>query len=572
MIHRLRLATGLILLTYLVMHFLNHALGLVSLDLMEQSRPAFQWFWGSPVGLVLLYGALLIHAGLAFYALYRRRRFSTMHVGEAVQLIFGLCVLPLLVVHVLGTRMAEILYGIEPTYPWILLVFWQGDVWLGVRQVAVLLVAWSHACCGIYYWQRLKPYWPRWRYILFGAGLMLPLLALLGMYSATKEVLTLFNNPAWLSDMVAEVGRAPAGAVERMKAWEVNLLLAYAGLVAVVLVLRRLRPILERRRGAIRVLYDDGEAAEIAVGSSFLDISRTIGHPHASVCGGRGRCSTCRIRVRHGQELLPPPSEQEKTVLTRIAAAPEVRLACQCRPPAGRYEISPLLPAHATAKDGFGRADFHQGQELEIAVLFADLRDFTRLSENRLPFDLVFLLNRYFDAMGKAVEDAGGHLDKFIGDGVMALFGIRRGPNRGARAALLAAKRMGERIQDLNHGLASDLERPLRIGIGIHFGPAIVGDMGYGQATQLTAVGDTVNAASRIEALSKGYEAQVVISEPVAEAAGVDLSAYPSDEVTLRGRATPVRLFIVKDAATLPIDVPETAARQTDAVAAQPPA
>ncbi len=129
--------------------------------------------------------------------------------------------------------------------------------------------------------------------------------------------------------------------------------------------------------------------------------------------------------------------------------------------------MTPLLPPFAAAIDGRRRVDFAQGSEREIAILFADIRGFTALAEGRLPYDVVFVLNRYFAAMGRAVEAAGGRVDKFIGDGVMALFGIESGAQSGCREALAAARLMSERLGELNLSLQAELDQPLRIGIGI---------------------------------------------------------------------------------------------------------
>ena len=238
-------------------------------------------------------------------------------------------------------------------------------------------------------------------------------------------------------------------------------------------------------------------------------------------------------------------------VLERVGAAPDVRLAYQLRPQ-GNLRVTPLLPAAAQARDGFRRPSYLQGSEREIAILFADLRAFTRLSERKLPYDLVFLLNRYFAEMGDAIEAAGGHIDKFIGDGVMALFGLDRGVEAGCREALAAAKRMTERLAHLNQALAHDLPEPLRIGIGIHVGPAIVGEMGYGRAVSLTAVGDSVNTASRVESLTREYGAELVISDAVRSRAGIDLGDAPSEEIEIRGRVERLRVRIIRHARDLP--------------------
>ena len=198
--------------------------------------------------------------------------------------------------------------------------------------------------------------------------------------------------------------------------------------------------------------------------------------------------------------------------------------------------MTPLLPPFAYAMDGRRRVDFAQGSEREIAILFADIRGFTALSEGRLPYDVVFILNRYFAAVGRAVESAGGRVDKFLGDGVMALFGIESGAQQGCREALTAARLMSERMGELNASLRGEIERPLRIGIGIHAGPIIIGEMGYGGATAMTAIGDAVNTASRLEELTKEYTVELVVSEAVVSRAGFDLSGFPRQEVEIRGK------------------------------------
>jgi adenylate cyclase len=153
--------------------------------------------------------------------------------------------------------------------------------------------------------------------------------------------------------------------------------------------------------------------------------------------------------------------------------------------------------------------------------------------------------------MGDAIEQVGGHVDKFIGDGVMALFGLRDGPKWGAIGALTAAKRMHERLAQLNRDLASELSQPLRLGIGIHTGSAIVGDMGYREATQLTAIGDVVNTASRLESLTKDHACELVISADTAHHAALALEALPRATITIRGRDQPMEIGIVKDVSAL---------------------
>jgi adenylate cyclase len=331
-------------------------------------------------------------------------------------------------------------------------------------------------------------------------------------------------------------------------------------LVGLVLAARGLRALWLRRRH-VRLLYPGGRAVSVPRGLSVLEASLLYGIPHAAVCGGRGRCSTCRVRLGRGSENLPAPSAGERQVLTRIGAPSDVRLACQIRPTAP-LTVTPLMPAGAGSRDVLAPMHPGQGMERVVAVLFADLRGFTRLSEGRLPYDTVFILNRYFAAMGGAIERAGGRVDKFIGDGVMALFGVNDPPELAARAALIAARGMAEALDLLNTELKVELAEPLRMGIGLHLGHAILGEMGHGHARALTAIGDTVNVASRLELLTKELGCQLVVSQALEHMAGAELDRWPWQEVDLRGRTGRIAVRLVEQAAALPLAPPRRPRRR----------
>ena len=205
-------------------------------------------------------------------------------------------------------------------------------------------------------------------------------------------------------------------------------------------------------------------------------------------------------------------------------------------------------------------ADHRPGQEQEVAILFADLRGFTRVAEHKLPYDVVFLLNRYFEVVGTAIERAGGIANQFTGDGVMALFGVDAGPDVGARQALTAARALVTDLAELSQELAHELPAPLRMGIGIHVGHAVVGRMGYGPGVYLTAVGDTVHVASRLEQLTKEYDCELVITEEVARRAGIDTREVPRHELTVRNRGGALAVYTIARVAMLPAPAGERAA------------
>ena len=549
MVRRIRLITGLVLLGYVTSHLLNHALGVHSLGAMEWGRTWFLAVWRTPVGTFALYGSLSAHLLLALYAVYERRSLR-MPPGEVAQLLLGLAIPILLAEHIVGTRLAFELAGAQDNYAAVLLIHWKIDRVNIVVQTAALLIAWGHGAIGIHYWLRLRPWYRDYLWLLYALAILVPVVALLGYVAGGRDAMA--ADESWQRMVYAAYATADPATVERLRAVITSIWIGVPTLLVFTLLARIVRSFIEQRLGMMRITYPGGRAITAVAGETILDVSRRIGFPHASVCGGRGRCSTCRVRILRGMDELPPPTSAEQRVLDRIGKPHNVRLACQTRPK-GDVEVLPLLPPNATAAAGYARPAHLQGQEREIAILFADLRSFTQFAEKRLPYDVVFVLNRYFANMGEAVQNSGGHLDKFIGDGVMALFGIDGDPVKGCRQALVAARAMGEKLKELNASLAAELPDPLRIGIGIHAGPAIIGEMGYGPATHLTAIGDSVNTASRLETLTKEFKAQLVVSEELAVRAGVDLSHYPSHDIEVRGRAEPVRVRVIVDALTLPV-------------------
>ncbi|MBV8736312.1 MAG: adenylate/guanylate cyclase domain-containing protein [Alphaproteobacteria bacterium] len=535
MTRRLRLWSGLVMLAYVTMHLANHAIGLISLRAMNSVLGWVVWLWGNPPAQVLLYSAFLVHFTLALWALWERRTLR-LNIGELTQVVLGFAVPILVVQHVVGTRLSHDVFGTaNNNYTFVLWVLFVHSPWHGALQLATLIIAWAHAMLGLHFWLKVRLWYARLQSIAFATALMVPVLSMLGAIEASRQIAALAADPAWTREAFAYF-RLPSPAEQQVLSEITNSLgWFFAGIVAAVLLARFMRRLWQRRHGLVRIAYPDGRVVEVTPGTSVLEASRLVGIPHAHICGGRGRCSTCRVRVRGAVGSIDPPAEPERRILRRIGATPNVRLACQLRPK-GPVEVTPLLPPFAYARDGSRRVDFAQGSEREIAIMFTDIRGFTALSEGRLPYDVVFILNRYFAAVGRSVESVGGRVDKFLGDGVMALFGIENGAPEGCRGALAAARLISERMAELNASLQDEIDQPMRIGIGIHAGPIIIGEMGFGTVSSITAIGDAVNTASRLQELSKEYDCELVVSEAVVLRAGLDLSGFPRQEVEIRGK------------------------------------
>ena len=189
-------------------------------------------------------------------------------------------------------------------------------------------------------------------------------------------------------------------------------------------------------------------------GLSVLEASLRYKIPHASVCGGRARCSTCRIRVVNDRSKLPQPSGREAFVLESIgvSANPSIRLACQLRPQTD-ISVIPILPASMNAELLRKGSRMNIGKERYIVSMFVDMRGSTKLAEARLPFDVVFLIHPFLGACSQAALDAGGQPNQFVGDGVLALFGIE--VDEGLPAARRSAPR--QTSQPRGHRLTASL-------------------------------------------------------------------------------------------------------------------
>jgi adenylate cyclase len=284
-------------------------------------------------------------------------------------------------------------------------------------------------------------------------------------------------------------------------------------------------------------------------GLSVLEASLRYQVPHASVCGGRARCSTCRIRVIGDCASLPRPSNREAFVLNRVGsdADPAIRLACQLRPDADLSFFQIFTPQAAPTRHG----PSHIGEERYLVSMFVDMRGSTRLAENRLPFDTVFVVNRFLGAVSRAVIECGGQPNQFLGDGQLALFGLATTKQIACRQALAAAGRISAHVEELNQFLKNDLREPIRFGIGIHAGEVIVGDIGYRDHMVFTALGDAVNVAARLQDMTKGLGCEVIFSDDVRATAGVADDALSRQDIEIRGRAGPMSVCVVAKADAL---------------------
>jgi adenylate cyclase len=542
----LRLASGTVLFVYVATHLANHAVGLVSLAAAEGARLWFIAFWRSLPLTALFYAALAVHIVLAFAALYERRTLRMPPV-ELARLALGFCIPFFLAGHFAGTRLAYELYGQDDRYVRVVWAIWSSN--RGFSQLALMCVAWVHGCIGVHFVLRQRAPYRRHIHLVFTGAVLLPVLAALGFTAMAREISLRAVDPIWFDVEVAAANLLDSASRTALRRAADGLWALFACALGGILLARAWRSWKENRSGLAIALAYPGRVLRVPRGWSVLEASRAHGIAHMSLCGGRARCSTCRVRISGDAAHCPPPSPVEERTLRRIGARSDVRLACQLRP-TGDIGVTPLLsPSAAEAQTTDGQFSV----EREVAVLFIDLRRWTTLSERTLPHDLTYVLDHFFAAVGAAVREAGGIPNQFIGDSVMAIFGMDTDCGAACRQAVSAARGIEARMQSANERMRREFGHTLEFGIGIDAGRAAVGEVGYQETRTFTAVGDPVNTASRLQELCKQFGVRLVMSERVAMGAGLDTSALDAHTIEVRGRSSRMRIYAVASPGTLPL-------------------
>jgi adenylate cyclase len=510
------MTSGLILFTYIGAHLLNHALGLISLDAAEAGMTIAVEVWYSSVGTVLLYGAAATHFAMALWAVYERRTFR-LPPAELIRIALGFTLPVLLIGHAAATRLAYELFGLSSDYARVVSNLWAtgSQGW----QLGLMAPGWLHGCLGLHFAFSRRPIYRQLRYVLFSVALLLPVLSALGFLAMGRE---LAANPAFAE--AARVFLSPENAAQRLAIaqWKDGLLNGYFAIIGVAFIAREIRNLLERRRKRLIALSYPGRVVRVPRGWSVLEASRGFHLPHASMCGGRARCSTCRVRITAGGVSCPPPAADETATLERIGAPPDVRLACQLRPQ-GDISVVPLV---RTARPVYRQGAPQRDGERQIVVLYCDFRNRADLARDHLPQDLLYVLTLYVEGLGNAIRAHGGTLSFVELDSICALFGIEGAPERAAQRAIQAAGAIERVIADLNNRLGRWRDNRLKISVSIHAGRAAIGEVGPSEASMVLAIGQAIDIANELRRAAASNDKPFAISDRVYRGAGL---APPAD-------------------------------------------
>lgn len=546
-ITRARIISGLILLTYAVFHFINLGLGLISPEAMETMQEARHLITRNPLGGLILITALLVHPGLALWRLARRRSLR-MPLSEAFQTLLGVLIPLQLLRHITHTTVANGAFSVNDDYPYIIVLMWNAPaVWW---QSALLLAVWIHGCMGLHFWLRLTSWWHRTLPYMIGLAVFIPSFALAGLLTEGRRIYDIFVEGSQRAALMASYNWPSRDSFATLRLIETRMIQIFLALLVLTALAYGTQKLLRRRR-SVRITYQHGPAITAEKGLTLLEMSRAHAVPHTALCGGKGRCTTCRVIIEAGLADLQPPEGAEARGLAAINAPQTMRLACQIRPE------SALTVCRQFRPDGkMARAHASQGEEHQLAILFLDMRGFTARTSGQLPYDVVFLLNRFFDSIVPAITDNGGSIDKYLGDGLLAVFEADTA-QKSARSALSAACAIGHALDAFNQTLLSEGEAVVQIGMGLHLGELVIGEIGAAGNAPRTIIGDTVNAASRLEGASKEQEAELMVSAAVLQAAGCETATLELRDFHLRGVSGPLAALTIRQASTLPEVLPE---------------
>ena len=237
---------------------------------------------------------------------------------------------------------------------------------------------------------------------------------------------------------------------------------------------------------------------------------------HIHVCGGNARCTTCRIYIMDGLSNCLPRNEKEKQLAEKLGFPQNIRLACQTRISGNitiRRPVVDDLDVAIILKQ-FGNAPGTKlGQEKDLAILFTDIENYTQFAEAFPAYDVVHVLNRYYQTMNGIIVQHKGVISDVAGDGILALFGVMEDSKNPVLDAINAVRAMNAALMQFNGYLNQMYDRSFGIRAGINFGKVIVGNFDTGMMSKISAIGDAVNLASRIETANKDFGTQLLISQ-----------------------------------------------------------
>jgi adenylate cyclase len=253
---------------------------------------------------------------------------------------------------------------------------------------------------------------------------------------------------------------------------------------------------------------------EVSESDTILDALIADEIPHTHVCGGNAHCSTCRIMILEGSHNCSPPTSAEKALAKKLDFPVHIRLACQTRV-SGDVAIRRLILNNDDIDIVENQLSTgSMGNQRSVGVLRARIRGVTNFDEVNFPYDIIYVMSRYFHRMNKVISDYGGIVDNYTSWRLTALFGTEEG-DRDPERAVWAGLEMLQSVRELNADLTKLSYHPLNVSIGIHYGPVVLVPVCAGALQRTTALGSAIEVVGRIEAANKKVGSELLVSNSI---------------------------------------------------------
>ncbi|WP_162426626.1 adenylate/guanylate cyclase domain-containing protein [Pontibacter pudoricolor] len=267
-----------------------------------------------------------------------------------------------------------------------------------------------------------------------------------------------------------------------------------------------------------QVNFKGEKVVPVEEGQTILQASLAAGIPHYHACGGKGQCTTCRVLVLQGQEQLTPPTSYERVIKNVKKFPDNVRLACQSNIKGEGVEVQRLIRDETDRYIFINGSDDSttrvMGERRKMALFFIDIRNFTPFIEASLPFDVIHIMRRIFAIFRNAITQYDGVIIETAGDGLYAVFGLNSKIKQAAESAVLAGLKILADLRIFNNTyMRPYFNHTFEVGIGVHVGKVIVGNVGIGLSNNLTVMGYPVNIAARLQAATRELNNSFVISD-----------------------------------------------------------
>jgi adenylate cyclase len=301
------------------------------------------------------------------------------------------------------------------------------------------------------------------------------------------------------------------------------------------------------------VEFNGDGSVEIDPEQSLLDAALTAGIQHVHVCGGIAECSTCRVLVLEGAERLSAPNEREKRLNDLMHFPRNVRLACQTTVLGDQVKLKRIIRDESDinlyAGEDSTLASHQIGEQLEMVLFFFDIRDFTVFTETHLAFDVIHIIRKLFSIFQKIIEDNGGRIIETMGDGFYAVFGCGSGRQGSVLGAVQSGLMILKEVDTLNETYFKPyFEEIIQVGMGVHIGKVISGEIRVGSIDRRFAMGLPVNIAARLQNATKELNNSFIVSAEAYDHLPEQLQTHTSTYVRLKGIANEVKVFLVGEA------------------------